>query len=106
MGKKRADEAEDDDEEANNEGASAPAKKKRKSDEQEIPWYEVDLALDNDEAEPTEHSVTVSNLSYETKRAAVRKAAKRFGTVVSVRRFVREAPRHAHVSFSTSAEMA
>lgn len=38
-------------------------------------------------------------------RAARSQAAKKFGTVVTVRRWVRGAPRRADVSFSTAEEM-
>mmetsp|Transcript_6019 Transcript_6019/g.14288 ORF Transcript_6019/g.14288 Transcript_6019/m.14288 type:complete len:158 (-) Transcript_6019:209-682(-) len=70
----------------------------------EPPEYE-DPALDNDEGEPTEFSVSIGGLSFETKRKALRKACAKFGEVVTVRRWVRGAPRRADVSFSSAEEM-
>merc|ERR1712217_404679 len=64
-----------------------------------------DPAADNDEGEPTQHSISVGSLAFTTKRKAVRKAFAKFGTVVSVRRYVKGAPRRADVSFSTREEM-
>merc|ERR1719498_2078142 len=64
-----------------------------------------DPALDNDEAEPTQHSLSVSGLAFTTKREAVRKVLKKFGKVVTVRRFVQGAPRRADVSFASSDDM-
>ena len=80
----------------------------------------------NDEGEPTEFSVSIGGLSFETKRKALRKAGTdeivrwsvcvpplavmcqacaKFGEVVTVRRWVRGAPRRADVSFSSAEEM-
>ncbi|CAE7215227.1 EBP2 [Symbiodinium natans] len=70
----------------------------------EPPEYE-DPALDNDDGEPTQFSVSIGGLSFDTKRAAVRKACAKFGEVVTVRRWVRGAPRRADVSFSSAEEM-
>merc|ERR1712007_262803 len=64
-----------------------------------------DPALDNDEAIPSPHSLSVTGLSFETKREAVRTIFSKFGTIVSVRRYVPGAPRQAAVSFSTAEEM-
>merc|ERR1712217_530028 len=64
-----------------------------------------DPAADNDEGEPTAHSLSVGGLAFTTKRKVVRKAFAKFGNVVTVRRYVRGAPRRADVSFATNEEM-
>merc|ERR1719210_1433474 len=64
-----------------------------------------DPALDNDEAEPTEHQLSVSGLDFGTKRKVLKKLFKKYGSVVSVKRYVRGAPRRADISFSSADEM-
>merc|ERR1740123_719789 len=64
-----------------------------------------DPALDNDEGEPTEHKVSVGSLAFTTKRKAVRKVFAKFGTVVTVRRYVKACPRRADLSYESKEEM-
>eukprot|EP00446_Apocalathium_sp_SHHI-4_P067565 CAMPEP_0177523620 /NCGR_PEP_ID=MMETSP0369-20130122/49492_1 /TAXON_ID=447022 ORGANISM="Scrippsiella hangoei-like, Strain SHHI-4" /NCGR_SAMPLE_ID=MMETSP0369 /ASSEMBLY_ACC=CAM_ASM_000364 /LENGTH=82 /DNA_ID=CAMNT_0019003479 /DNA_START=12 /DNA_END=256 /DNA_ORIENTATION=+ len=65
----------------------------------EVPEF-VDPRLDNDDAEPSAHSISVGGLSFDTKSKALKKIFKEFGTVVTVRRYVPGAPRRADVSYS------
>mmetsp|Transcript_95014 Transcript_95014/g.268491 ORF Transcript_95014/g.268491 Transcript_95014/m.268491 type:complete len:325 (-) Transcript_95014:556-1530(-) len=70
----------------------------------EVPEFE-DPCLDNDDGEPSAHSVSVGGLSFDTKRKVLKKIFKAFGTVVTVRRYVPGAPRRADVSYSSADEM-
>ena len=64
-----------------------------------------DPALDNDEGEPTEHSLSLGGLSFDTTRKTVRKVLSKIHKPITVRRYVPGAPRRADVSFTTDAEM-
>merc|ERR1719343_485128 len=71
----------------------------------ELPEGFEDPALDNDDGDPTQFSLSVGGLSFDTKRAVLKKAFKKFGTVVTVRRYVLGAPRRADITFSSAEEL-
>merc|ERR1711879_286192 len=71
----------------------------------ELPEGFEDPSVDNDDGEPTAYSLSVGGLSFDTKRAVLRKAFKKFGTVVTVKRYVQGAPRRADITFSSADEL-